>query len=205
VSNGPTDLCVLQAVRLKGRVSCAALAETLNEDPTAVNHTVDRLAEAGQLVRDTTMRLTEAGRARLADLLAAERRHVDRAAVTDIYNEFGDVNAEFKTAVTDWQVKAGSSNAHDDADYDAAILARVEAVHRRAAPILAAAAAQLPRLHDYLFKLQQALDRVRAGDTSWLTRPLADSYHTVWFELHEELIGAAGLTRAAAAKSGHAQ
>jgi hypothetical protein len=53
--------------------------------------------------------------------------------------------------------------------------------------------------------LQQALDKVKAGDTAWLTRPIIDSYHTVWFELHEEFIGAAGLTRAAEAKSGHAQ
>jgi hypothetical protein len=46
---------------------------------------------------------------------------------------------------------------------------------------------------------------VKAGDSSWLTRPLVDSYHTVWFEWHEELIGAAGLTREEAARSGDAQ
>jgi hypothetical protein len=39
----------------------------------------------------------------------------------------------------------------------------------------------------------------------WLSRPLIDSYHTVWFELHEELILAAGLTREAEAESGNAQ
>ena len=31
---------------------------------------------------------------------------------------------------------------------------------------------------------------------------MIDSYHTVWFELHEELIGAAGLTRAGRGLSG---
>ena len=39
----------------------------------------------------------------------------------------------------------------------------------------------------------------------WLVRPLIDSYHTVWFELHEELILAAGLTRESEAKAGDAQ
>jgi hypothetical protein len=53
--------------------------------------------------------------------------------------------------------------------------------------------------------LRAALDRVRAGETAWLTRPLIDSYHTVWFELHEELILAVGLTREEAARSGNAQ
>jgi hypothetical protein len=37
-----------------------------------------------------------------------------------------------------------------------------------------------------------------------LTRPIIDSYHTVWFELHEELIQAAGRSREDEAKAGHA-
>jgi hypothetical protein len=43
--------------------------------------------------------------------------------------------------------------------------------------------------------LAHALERTAAGDADWFTKPTIDSYHTVWFELHEELIGAAGLTR----------
>lgn len=195
----------LQAVRLKGRVSLAALTDTLDEDPAAVNHTVERLTGAGLLVHDKTLRLSGEGRARLAELLAAERRHVDRAALINAYNEFRAVNAEFKAAVTDWQLKAGEPNSHDDANYDAAIVARIDSVHRRVLPTLAAVAAQLPRLSSYSVKLQQALDKVKAGDTTWLTRPIVDSYHTVWFELHEELIAAAGLTREAEARRGHAQ
>jgi hypothetical protein len=34
---------------------------------------------------------------------------------------------------------------------------------------------------------------------------IIDSYHTVWFELHEELILATGLTREDEAKAGHAE
>ena len=44
----------------------------------------------------------------------------------------------------------------------------------------------------YAERLDAALRRARDGDMSWLTRPMVDSYHTVWFELHEELIGLAG-------------
>ena len=47
----------------------------------------------------------------------------------------------------------------------------------------------------YSVKLQTALDNIHAGQTMWLARPLIDSYHTVWFELHEELILATGRTR----------
>jgi hypothetical protein len=121
------------------------------------------------------------------------------------YRDFRPVNTDFKALVTDWQVKGDAPNAHDDARYDAAVLARLGEVHARVVPIIAAAAAQLPRLGGYAAKLVAALDKVKAGDTDWLSRPLIDSYHTVWFELHEELIGAVGLTREEAARSDDAQ
>jgi hypothetical protein len=200
-----SELTVLQAVRLKGRVSVADLAATLGEDADDLAAIVDRLAESGLLVDGKALRVSPDGRVRLDELLATEREHVDAAALAAAYADFRVVNAEFKALVTDWQLKAGQPNTHEDPDYDAAVLARLDNVHQRVTPILAAAAAQLPRLSRYSVKLQAALANVHAGETDWLSRPLIDSYHTVWFELHEELIVAAGLTRESEAKSGDAQ
>lgn len=199
-----TELAVLQAVRLKGRVSFADLAATLGLDEAAVTDTVGDLTAADLLVEGPTLRISPAGRARLAELLAAERQHLDSATVATVYDAFRSINREFKALVTDWQLKDGQPNDHQDADYDAAVLARLDGVHRRLTPIIAPVAAQLPRLGAYATKLDVALDRVKAGEIAWLTRPLIDSYHTVWFELHEELILAAGLTREEAARSGDA-
>ncbi|HEX4391742.1 MAG TPA: MarR family transcriptional regulator [Mycobacterium sp.] len=187
-----SELSVLQAVRLKGRVGRDDLAATLGEDRFDV---IDRLVDSGLLLDGPTLRLSPEGRGRLEGLLADERSHVDEAAVLAAYGEFRSVNAEFKPLVTDWQLKDGRPNTHEDAGYDAAVLARLDDVHGRVTPIIAAAAAQLPRLDRYSVKLQIALDNIRAGETMWLARPLIDSYHTVWFELHEELILAAGRTR----------
>ena len=187
-----TDVAVLQGVRLKGRVSRADLATTLGEDPGEL---IDDLIRSGMLLDGPILRLTPEGRRHLDELLTAEREHLDQAAISAAYKDFRAVNAEFKTLVTDWQVRDGQPNTHDDSDYDAAVLARLDGVHQRIMPIVAGAAVQLPRLSRYSTKLQTALDNVHAGDTIWLSRPLIDSYHTVWFELHEELILAAGLTR----------
>jgi hypothetical protein len=200
-----SELTVLQAVRLKGRVSLADLAATLGEDADDLAGTVDRLTESGLLVDGKPLRVSPDGRVRLAELLASEREQIDTPALAAAYAEFRSVNAEFKALVTDWQLKDGQPNTHEDRDYDAAVLARLDDVHRRVTPIVDAAAAQLPRLSRYSAKLQSALDNVHAGDTAWLSRPLIDSYHTVWFELHEELIVAAGLTRESEAKSGDAE
>jgi predicted transcriptional regulator len=199
------ELTLLQAVRLKGRVRHADIAATLDDDEAAVDSAVKELTEAGLLMEGKTVRLSPDGRIRLTQLLADERRDVDAEAFAQAYDDFRAVNRDFKSLVSDWQLRDGEPNDHGDAGYDAAVLGRLDDVHQSVLPILASATGQLPRLDAYTAKLSAALEKVHAGDTTWLTRPIIDSYHTVWFELHEELIGAAGLTREDEAKSGHAE
>lgn len=49
-----TELTVLQAVRLKGRVSSTDLAATLYDDLVEVTKTVEQLTAAGLLVGEMT-------------------------------------------------------------------------------------------------------------------------------------------------------
>jgi hypothetical protein len=198
------ELVLLQALRLKGRVSEPDLASTVGADSAETGAAVEQLTEAGLVASGKLLKLTPEGRERLADLLASERSAVDASSVAQSYTEFRSVNGDFKELVSDWQLKDGQPNDHTDAAYDDAVLARLDAVHDTVMPIIAGVAALLPRLGSYGDKLDAALARVKAGELPWLTRPIMDSYHTVWFELHEELIGAAGLTREQEANAGHA-
>lgn len=199
-----SELTVLQAVRLKGRVSEADLAATVGEDPTEVAATVAQLTAAGLLVEGKTLRISPEGRERLNALLAEERSGIDQNVLAKSYDDFRAVNNEFKALVSDWQLKDGQPNAHDDAEYDAAVLGRLDGVHEKVSPIVVTVTTLLPRLGAYGKKLDAALVKVKDGDTAWLARPIIDSYHTVWFELHEELIAASGLTREEEARAGHA-
>jgi hypothetical protein len=199
-----SELTVLQAVRLKGRVAEPDLVATLGEDAADVAATLTQLTAAGLLVQGKMFRISPEGRERLNALLAKERSGVDQNALAETYGDFRVVNNEFKALVTDWQIKAGQPNSHDDAEYDAAILNRLDNLHQQVLPVAATITTLLPRLSAYAAKLNSALDKVKAGDTTWFTRPIIDSYHTVWFELHEELIGASGLSRDEEAKAGHA-
>jgi hypothetical protein len=199
-----SELTVLQAVRLKGRVSEADLVATLDEDPTDVAATLAQLTAAGLLVEGKTLRISPEGRERLNVLLAEERSGVDQNTLAKSYDDFRAVNNEFKALVSGWQIKDGQPNSHDDPEYDAAVLNRLDNVHQQVRPVIAAITTLLPRLGSYAKKLDSALAKVNAGDTIWLARPIIDSYHTVWFELHEELIGALGLTREQEARAGHA-
>ncbi len=189
------ELKVLQAVRLKNAVDPADLIATVDEDSTTVARVIDELGEAGLLLTaGRQLKLSPDGRSRLELLLEKERSGVDRAAMAAGYEEFRGANAAFKVVVSDWTVKQGEANTHDDAGYDAGLIARLETVHAKVLSVISAAGEQIPRLRAYAGKLAAALGKIRDGDTAWLTQPVVDSYHTVWFELHEELLQAAGVS-----------
>ena len=74
------------------------------------------------------------------------------------------------------------------------ILDRLTDVHRRAERICADLTAVLPRFGRYGVRLGNALARADAGETAAVADTI-DSYHSVWFQLHEDLLVTLGLPR----------
>jgi pyruvate, orthophosphate dikinase len=112
-------------------------------------------------------------------------------------------DAELKQIMTAWQLKGdGAPNDHRDADYDRAVLRRLLDLHKRVSTLTQRLAPLSPRLAAYGARLARAAGRIAAGDHGYVAKVIADSYHTVWFELHEDLMALAGLTRRAEALAG---
>jgi hypothetical protein len=115
------------------------------------------------------------------------------------YETFEHLNRGLKKVITDWQTLdvrgTKIANPHSDKDYDAAVIERLATLHEQIEPVLALLAQRLPRLKSYARKLQAALDAAEDGDTEWVSDIRRDSYHTVWFELHEELLRLMGKVR----------
>lgn len=197
---------LLQALRLKGRARVDDLAAATGLDLEETAAAVDDLVSArhaGEV--GGRFKLSPEGRAELDELLAAERATVDGAAIARLYEEFDEHNTALKEMMTRWQLKDGSTpNDHTDAAYDAAIIADLVALDARFRPLLDRFVTVADRLAQYPPRFARALAMIEAGHRSWFAKPLADSYHTVWFELHEDLIGLAGLTRADEAAAGRA-
>jgi pyruvate,orthophosphate dikinase len=84
------------------------------------------------------------------------------------------------------------------------VLERLAALAADADAWLAARSTALPRLATYRSRLRQAADLAIAGDGRYVASPRVDSYHGIWFELHEELIQLAGRTREEEAAAGRA-
>ncbi len=62
--------------------------------------------------------------------------------------------------------------------------------------MLAGLAGALDRFGSYGPRFGQALDLLLGGDLDYFTKPIMPSYHTVWFELHEDLLASLGIDRA---------
>ena len=201
-----SELSVLQAMRLKGRLTAEAAAACVGEPPDQVQPQLDALVAEGLAKQaGTAVRVTPEGRERLAALLESERGTVDQARLTEAYHAFDEHNNEMKAIMHAWQLRDdGSPNDHTDSGYDAAIVERLAALHQRFEPLVQQVIELAPRLAPYPTRFGHALEQVQGGDHSFIARPIADSYHTVWFEFHEELIGLLGRTRAEEAAAGRA-
>ena len=87
-------------------------------------------------------------------------------------------------------------NDHSDADYDAAIISRLEVLHGDLCGVLGQLCTAMARYDNYEPRFAEALSKLQAGDLDYLTKPMIPSYHTVWFELHEDLLATLGINRA---------
>ena len=210
--SGPTrkatpDDCLL-AISIKGVAPAAAVADAVAAPPGSIQPILDQL-EIDGLVGPVAgaYRLTEAGTARAADRRRAERDAwgIDRAVAA--LDAFLDLDHRVKATVTDWQLRdvaAQVINDHTDVAYDAAVIERLQAVHGDATAWLAPVAEGCPRLGTYGVRLDRAIEGAVAGDGRYVASPRVDSYHGIWFELHEDLIQLAGLTRENEAAAGRA-
>jgi pyruvate,orthophosphate dikinase len=104
-----------------------------------------------------------------------------------------------KTTVTAWQMRTVDAaqvfNDHSDAEYDASVLADLAALHDETQDWLASLGTAVARFAAYRARFDRAITAVRAGDARFVASPRVDSYHSVWFELHEDVIRLAGRTR----------
>ena len=146
--------------------------------------------------------LTPTGREEGQAALAQELEVVAaRGIVEALYEKFLQLNPEMLQLCTDWQVINDGSgeqklNDHGDSEYDTKVLDRLEVLDQQIAEILQPLIGVLSRFDNYPSRFASALEKVLSGDLDWLTKPIVPSYHTVWFELHEDLLATLGINRA---------
>jgi pyruvate,orthophosphate dikinase len=189
----------LQAVAIKGLAQIGGVAEAVRTSPDEIRPILDQLEIDGLATTVAgAYRLTDAGSARADALRAAEQAAwgVDLAAAA--LDAFLDLDRRMKETVTAWQLRdvAGQIvNDHSDAAYDRSVLDRLSSLHADATAWLAGVESGCPRLAGYRLRLGRAIEEALGGDVRYVASPRVDSYHGIWFELHEDLIRLAGRSR----------
>jgi hypothetical protein len=198
------SLLVLHTLRLKGFVDADVVAAVCRMPEPAVSQVLDELASEGHVVfRDGRIkgwRLTETGRAEGERRLAAELDAVGcRPIVERAYERFLESNVPFLECCTRWQLReidgAFDTNDHADGAYDESILADLDGLDDEVQAVCAELASVLARFAYYNGRFAVARLRIRDGEHDWFTKPMVDSYHAVWFELHENLLATLNIER----------
>jgi hypothetical protein len=206
--SAPSDIrtLVMHGLRLKGFAEAAGVGEAVGVAEAEAKPILDQLVADGLATyRDgklTGFSLTKPGREAHAGLLAAELGGAGvRPVIDGAYRQFLLLNTDLLLVCTEWQLRdvdgESTVNDHTDSVYDAGVIEKLADLHAEVEPICNDLGAALDRFGGYGPRLSDALHRIRAGDTDWFTKPMIPSYHTVWFEMHEDLLCTLGMERGA--------
>jgi hypothetical protein len=181
-------MTVLHTLRCTGFAGLPRVAKAAGLPASTVESELIDLAVAGLVTHSSGdfggWGLTDAGRVEDARQVAAELDETGtRATITKAYNDFLVLNPELLDLCTAWQLRPGPK-----------VLDLLDDFHDRAAPVCADLSGALRRFERYRARLTNALTLARAGETGYVTNEL-ESYHSVWFQLHEDLLATLGIPR----------
>jgi hypothetical protein len=200
----PTFL-VLHALRLKGFAEDDVVAKVTGIDTAEVGTRLKELADDELVVRRdgrvSGWSLTPGGKAKHTEMVKAE---LDASGARDVvksaYTRFLEINQDMLAVCTAWQLRDVDGNQtindHSDAAYDGEVIQRLVGIHDRVRPVTVDLRGEMGRFAAYGTRLRDALEKVVGGQHEWFTKPVIDSYHTIWFELHEDLLCTLGIERA---------
>ena len=200
------ELLVLHGVRVKGMTDVAVVAQRFGLDRELVHELLLDYEAMGWVTRVRFAdvdgwALTARGRAENERRLAAELdQTAARSAVVAAHEVFVVLNSAFLTAVTNWQIRPTptdplAANDHADQGWDERVVGDLRGLGVRLRPVGEQLAVTLERFAGYPERYSAALDRVDRGERAWVAQPTIESCHTVWMELHEDLLATLGLER----------
>ena len=192
---------VLHGVAVKRNGAADVVATVAGLSLETAERWLSHLAETGRVVEaNGTYVLTPLARlaldgdySRFCSELRAD------TAFMQAYDFFERINLRLKDLITQWQTilvgGARVANDHSDKEHDDRMIDRLGGFHEQAEPVLMALETGDPRLAFYRAGLSQALDKAEDGAVEWVSDARIASYHTLWFELHEDLLRIVGRER----------
>jgi hypothetical protein len=192
---------VLNVIVLKGMCRTGTVADVVGIPEAAVEETVAAL-ERGDLVgrADDLLLPTDAAEPALVAFAADAYRDLRSGPQSDgLHERFERINAHLLQTMAAWQqIDVGGHNVandHSDSEYDEKVITRAARLVERLKRIAGALGEHDPRFLRYGERFDAALDRVDRGERDYLSSPVLESVHNIWFEFHEDLLRSLGKAR----------
>jgi hypothetical protein len=199
-----SNLLILHTLRIRGFVQSSEIVVSTGLKVEEIESCLDSFRE-NNLVNYREGRiegwmLTQEGREKSQQLVSSELESSGfREEINSNYQGFLSSNQKFLSLCTDWQLRTveGEQEVNDlsDASYDEEVIARLADINDEIQPVCQSLATFLNRFEGYSHRFSEALHKVQNNEPEWFTKPMIDSYHTIWFELHENLLGTLGIER----------
>ena len=196
------ELQILHAVRLAGFADTDAIADRVGRADESFHDwlgSLERrhLIECMAFADSDGWIITDAGRARDAELLQLERQARDSLPVLHTtLDEFeSGINAHLVRVITEWQLRSPTGHAAESGG----IVGELTELGRALSELMRDLTGRVPRFSRYPRQFSAAVERARAGDTRWIAGVGLLSCHVVWAELHQDLLSSAGRERSTTA------
>ena len=199
-----SNLLILHTLRIRGFVELSEIVISTRLKVEEVESHLDSFKE-NNLVNYREGRiegwmLTQEGRGRSQQLVTSELESSGfREEINSNYQGFLSSNQKFLSLCTDWQLRTVNGeqeiNDHSDTTYDEEVITRLVDINNEIQPVCKSLADSLNRFEGYSRRFSEALHKVQNNEPEWFTKPMIDSYHTIWFELHENLLVTLGIER----------
>lgn len=195
------EFMVLDYMDIFKNVDEASLQEDTGLDPEKLSAILKKFSEKGYIskIMEGMWQIESAGEEEAAKyrkkLLEESGR---KEEILKYCQEFEEINKRFKELVTRWQMKEEDGvmvpNDHKDPDYDFKIIEELTRIHEETKNLINKISEIIPMYRRYISRFENALNQLMDGKLDYMDRA-RDSYHNIWFELHESLLKLSGMQR----------
>lgn len=182
---------VLQHLAMAGIAETDEVVEATTHDTDTVRETLATLEREGAVEDEGFWYLTDAGEERLARLCRERFGDDQLAELRSLYAEFESLDGRMKACAEAWQDLDAAARGPS-----AAPVGDLAAINDAVQDLFGELDRETRAAYEsYIARLDEAVERLMDGEDAYFTGTDVDSYHTVWFELHDDLLRTLGEER----------
>lgn len=174
------EIEILQYLAMQGIAQTDEIEQDSGLD--GVQSDLESMEEQGYVERDGFWYITDSGEDYLAELCRNRFTDEQVRELESIFDDFEEFDSEFKELSNRWQQT-------EDEDEQAELIRELDELHAEVEGLFDELSADAKAVYErYIGQLRSALNQLKRDNYGYFTGTEVDSYHNIWFELHDDLL-----------------